>query len=319
MPCGPCGRPPVDRSDRRCSRGKLTTSPMAILDTVALAFSIANLSSFVAPEVSAEAADPALVPSEAPSVEDSPQEEPQTAVVREPVVVVGPAIDYADAPELRGRADERRRPRARGRLRGYLQRPVPWSARQLDHGVLQVGVAGGVPARYRVDLALGLLDHVTLGVTAHWLSGQKAPQVAPRAALAFYRHRIFELGSTYHQTLHPPPREDSETGERQFEKRTHWVLGHFTMSMSFFSAGFDAGVAHRRVVPSPDPTLAPGVFARRIDVAGGVHLRIGTRRFGFTFQGLVAGLDDTELTVEGLLDLRFGLFELRPRGGWRSW
>jgi hypothetical protein len=89
--------------------------------------------------------------------------------------------------------------------------------------------------------------------------------------------------------------------------------------MSLFSAGFDAGVAHRRVVPNEDPNLSSLVFVRRVDVAGGLHMRLGTRRFGFTFQGAVAGLEDTELAVEGVLDVRFGLFELRPRGGWGIW
>src|SRR5262245_34052393 len=51
--------------------------------------------------------------------------------------------------------------RGNGRLSRYLQRPVRYGAHFLDHGVLQPAIAGGWPHMYRVELSLGLLDHIT--------------------------------------------------------------------------------------------------------------------------------------------------------------
>ena len=76
------------------------------------------------------------------------------------------------------------RPTSRELLRRYLTRPVARSARFLDHGVIGAAVGLGVPHLYRVELSVGVLDHLTLGATAHWLSGQAKPQWTPKLAVA---------------------------------------------------------------------------------------------------------------------------------------
>lgn len=199
-------------------------------------------------------------------------------------------------------------------LRRYLTRDLAHSARFLDHGVLQVGVAGGWPHLYRVELSLGLLDHLTVGATAHWLPDQAVPQWSPKVALAFYRWRRFEFGAHYLQTMYPPPEDDADPQTPSFQERAHWVLSTASFSMAWITAGFDAG-AVRAVEKDPgkDPTedgLNPSIHRWRF--GGGVHLRAGTRRWGFT-----ANLLLPHLTAELVFDLRFGLFEFRRRGGWR--
>jgi hypothetical protein len=184
--------------------------------------------------------------------------------------------------------------------------------RHLDHGVLLAGVAAGTPHLYRLQLGLGLLDHITIGATAHWLASQKVPGWSPTGAIAFYRSRRLEVGATYHQTLHPPPKLDEDPTTPSFEKSTHWFLAAVTLSQSWLSAGFDLGMARARSLDE----LAGDDAMYRIHnrLAGGVHFRVGTRRFGLTLQALAPYFE-----VEAMLDVRFGLFEQRPRGGWLTY
>lgn len=196
------------------------------------------------------------------------------------------------------------------RLRRYLTRPTPTGPRHLDHGVLAVGVAGGFPHLYRVQLSLGLLDHLTLGATAHWVRGQSAPNWAPHGSIAFWRRGWFEIGASYRQTLHPPPRADDDPQTPAFPQRTHYMLAGMTFSQAWYSAGFDVGVANRREADEsmPDEDQA---WVRRNRLGGGIHFRIGTRRLGLTLQAQLP-----ELTAEALVDVRFGLFEMRSKGRW---
>lgn len=192
----------------------------------------------------------------------------------------------------------------------YLRREVAAGQRHLDHGVLGVGAAGGWPHLYRLEVALGLLDHVTLGVTAHWLPGQAVPGWSPLASLAFWRSRWLEVGTTYRQVLHPPPRVDSDPETPAFPQRTHYVLGAVSFSRALATVGFDLGVARLRVADLARPDEEER-YVWRTRLAGGVHLRIGTRRFGVSLQGMLP-----DLTAEAVLDVRFSLFERRARGGW---
>jgi hypothetical protein len=199
-------------------------------------------------------------------------------------------------------------------LRRYLTRELQYSARFLDHGVLGLAVAGGYPHRYRLALAMGFLDHVTVGVTAHWLPGQSVPQWAPLAALAFWRGRHFEIGATYHQALYPPPVRDVDPNTPSFQERDHWLLSTVSFSNLWLSGGFDLGVVrgiekHPGVEP-PDPMT--NVPIARWRLGGGLHLRAGTRRWGFTANFLAP-----RIYAELVFDVRFGLFEARPRGGWK--
>ncbi len=199
-------------------------------------------------------------------------------------------------------------------LRRYLTRDLQYSARFLDHGVLGVAVAGGYPHLYRVELAMGFLDHVTLGVTAHWLPEQEVPQWAPKAAIAFWRMRAFEIGATYHQALYPPPKNDIDPNTPSFQERDHWILSTANFSHAWLSGGFDIGVVrgiekHPGIDP-PDPRTNASLVRWR--AGGGLHLRAGTRRWGFTANFLAP-----RLYAELAFDLRFGLFEARPRGGWK--
>ncbi len=196
------------------------------------------------------------------------------------------------------------------RLRRHLTRDLPAGPRFLDHGVLEVGAAGGLPHLYRVQLRLGLLDHLTLGATAHWLPGQKTPAWSPLITAAFWRHRWLEVGAGYHQLLHPPPPIDEDPQTPAFQSRTHYVMGIVTFSQAWLSAGFDLGVANLRV-PDDSQTEDETLYVTRTRLGGGLHLRFGTRRFGITVQGQAP-----DLSVEALLDVRFGLFEMRRRGGW---
>jgi hypothetical protein len=61
--------------------------------------------------------------------------------------------------------------------------------------------------------------------------------------------------------------------------------------------------------PAPDTT---NPFVTHWRFGGGLHLRAGTRRWGFTAQVLVP-----QVLAELRFDVRFGLFEKRSKGDWR--
>jgi hypothetical protein len=200
------------------------------------------------------------------------------------------------------------------KLAAYLTRELGSSARFLDHGTLEVSAAGGYPHRYRLGLALGLLDHLTLGLTVHWLPDQPRPRIAPRAALAFYRWRWIEVGATYDRSLYPPPPVDDDPETWSFQRDAHWIMAAASFSQSWISAGFEIGVVRARVAdpgqPPTDDDLNPAVWRNKL--GGGVMVRMGTRRWGFTFTGRAPWV-----FAEAAFDVRFGAFELRRRGGWR--
>jgi hypothetical protein len=202
-------------------------------------------------------------------------------------------------------------PAVRGadRARAYVSRPVPRSARFLDHGDLGIGLAGGVPHLYRLDLRVGLFDHVSVGVTTHWLPGQRAPVVWPVGAIALWRYLGrgqvgFEVGAHYRPVLFPPV-----DVEQTFIPQTQLALGTLVLSSGPFSAGLDVGAAHTRIAVV-DPA-APTHYQRRTVFGGGVFARVGTRRVGVTADALAALSPDPLLVFEVLLDVRFGAFSER--------
>ena len=202
------------------------------------------------------------------------------------------------------------------RLRRYLTRAVARSARHLDHGVLGVGVGLGTPHIYRVELALGLLDHLTLGVTAHWLPGQKLPGWSPKVAVAFFRGRLLEVGATYDQVLYPPSVDDGDDKTLEFARRAHYALVHVSLSQAWFTGGLDIGWARGReaITMLTKKDLEAGLgYSVHDRLGAGLHLRFGTRRIG-----AIAQVRFPYTSAELALDLRFGLFELRRRGGWRQ-
>jgi hypothetical protein len=195
------------------------------------------------------------------------------------------------------------------RVRAYVSRPVPRGARFLDHGDLAFGLAGGTPHDYRVDLRVGLFDHVSVGVTGHWLPGQRVPQLWPVGAIALWRwvgrSRVgFEVGGHYRPVLYPPV-----DPARSFVPQTHLALGSVVISAGPFSAGIDAGAAHTRA-PVTDPS-ATTEFQRRTGFGGGVFARIGNRRVGLTVDALAALRPDPLLVFEVLVDIRLGAFSER--------
>lgn len=201
-------------------------------------------------------------------------------------------------------------------LRRYLTRNVARSVRHLDHGVIGVAAAFGVPHIYRLELQVGLLDHLTLGATAHWLPGQKAPRWSPKVAVAFYRGRLLEIGAFYSQVLYPATRDDGDPMTVEFTRRAHYLMASVSVSQAWLTGGFDIGWARGReaieLLTAED--LEKGVaYATRDRVAGGLHVRFGTRRVGVTAQAWFP-----YPVAELALDVRFGAFELRKRGGWRE-
>ncbi len=210
-------------------------------------------------------------------------------------------------------------------LRAHLTRPVARSAHHLDHGVIGFELGLGYPHVYRLGLAVGLFDRLTIGATAHWLPGQTAPGWSPTVALAFYRGPRLELGATYYQLLFPPETtEGDEDGEGSsdpfaFERRAHYLMGTISFAQAWFTAGVDLGWARgREADPFPQDTLlqdpeAPPYFTRD-RFAGGLHLRVGTRRVGLVMRGLFP-----YPMVELALGVRFGAFEMRSRGEWWRW
>ncbi|MCA9700047.1 MAG: hypothetical protein KC431_21155 [Myxococcales bacterium] len=196
-------------------------------------------------------------------------------------------------------------------LERWLTRPLPASARFLDHGVIALTAAGGTPHRYRLDLRVGLLDVLSIGLTTHWLPGQRAPQVWPVAAVALWRGRIFEVGGHYRPVLYPPV-----DPLRHFVPQTHMALASFVLGAGWFSAGLDAGAAHTRV-PLVDPNQRRE-FQRRTVFGGGVFARVGNRHWGVTADALAVLSPDPLLVLEVAVDLRFSAFEKRPRTTWRQ-
>ena len=71
------------------------------------------------------------------------------AAVISSMVLMAPAETTVEGPP----------PPESSRLRRYLTRQVPYSARFIDHGVLQVSAAGGWPHLYALRMQLGLFDH----------------------------------------------------------------------------------------------------------------------------------------------------------------
>lgn len=219
-------------------------------------------------------------------------------------------VDSPRPPEVRTSAAGPARPR----LSRYLSRPVATSPRYLDHGVIMAAIGGGVPHLYRLSLGIGLLDHVSLGASATWSPGATAPVWTPEVGVAFWRGRSFDAGVHYRQTLHRPPPLDDDPATPAFEQRTHWFLGSASVSAWWVSAGADLGVVRRREI---DPVAGGSEdldrpFVVRHRLGGGLHVRLGTRRFGFTAQARWPTVE-----AELLFDVRFGAFEMRPRGGWR--
>lgn len=201
------------------------------------------------------------------------------------------------------------------KLQAYLRRPMPRSARFLDHGVISLSGAGGAPHFYRVDLRVGLFDHVSVGATAHWLPGQRFPQVWPVGAIALWRWLSpsligVELGAHYRPVLFPP------VDAGAFVPQTHLALGTVVVSAGWFSAGLDLGAAHTRIAVVNPTDLAS--FRRRVVFAGGPFVRFGNRRVGLNGEAVVVLSPEPLLVVELALELRFGAFEERPRGGWRE-
>jgi hypothetical protein len=193
-------------------------------------------------------------------------------------------------------------------LREYLSRPRAPQTRALDHGTLAVEAHGGNPHGYRLALALGLLDHLTVGLTAHWWPGSDSPRWAPSAALTLWNAQRVGVGASYDQILHPPAGAGLDPDD--FEGRTHYVLGALELFQEPFSVAVEAGVAHTRLPPVGE--AGSGAFRSRVLPAGGIALRVGTRRWGVVLRGRMPSAM-AELGV----DVRFGLFEFRPSGGWR--
>jgi hypothetical protein len=206
-------------------------------------------------------------------------------------------------------------------LQAYLQRPVPRSARFLDHGVIALAGAVGAPHFYRLDLRVGLFDHVSVGVTAHWLPGQRAPQVWPVGAIALARWVApasnigVEIGAHYRPVLFPPVGTPGSL-DGSFVPQTHLALGTAVLSAGWFSSGLDLGVAHTRIgVVDPNDLES---FRRRVVFAGGPYVRFGNRHVGVTGEAIVVLSPTPLLIAELALELRFGAFEERPRSSWRE-
>jgi len=260
------------------------------------------------------------VTSESPRAEEpepKPESEPELKPEPAPLgwsVDGEPRVSGRGAPTMvtpRGRPDM---PAGEGRLARYLERPVRLGMHHVDHGVLQVAVAGGWPHLYRLELSLGLLDHLTLGVTTHWLPRQARPRFAPVIAVAFFRNHLFEAGVRHFWSLYPPPTVDADPSTPSYPGLAQWTLAHGSFGQAWVTGGFDAGVVRARV---DDPGQDPDAMANNPSITtwrfgGGLHLRAGTRRFGVSAQVLVP-----QVFAELRLDVRFGLFERRTHGGWR--
>jgi len=204
----------------------------------------------------------------------------------------------------------------RQRLAHYLRRPVSTSPRFLNHGVVQAGVAGGWPHFYRFQLGLGVLDHVAGGATMHWLPGQRFPRWAPWGSVAFWRDATWAVGLHYRQVLHPPLDDRYQRPGRtpEFEERSHYVVSTLSFSQAWWTVGGDVGVVRRRIA-TVDEMDEPSVYDEVWRFGGGLYVRAGTPRWGFTAQAQLPSL-----SAEILFDVRLGAFEARDhRRGWRVW
>jgi hypothetical protein len=216
-------------------------------------------------------------------------------------------------------------------LERYLTRPVTRSVYYLDHGVISTELAFGLPHIYRLGVSIGLLDHLTLGATTHWLKGQAAPGWSPLVSLAFFRGRRVELGASYFQLLHPPPgggaemsseADDSADDGDSFQERTHYAFASVSLSQAWFTVGVDLGWARGRELDpflEQRPPLLEGEtpappYLVRDRLAGGLHARVGTRRLG-----LIARVLFPYTSFDLALSVRFGVFEKRARGEWWRW
>ena len=202
-------------------------------------------------------------------------------------------------------------------LRRYLTRRVASNPHYLDHGVLQVRGAFGWPHIYAVRVHLGVLDHVTLGLQTHWLpdpnDDRGSFRVSPELAVAFIRFRFLDWGAYYRQTMYRPPQNDSDPTTPSFPQVDHWLLSSLSLSNHWLSGGFDFGVVRARIKdPGQDPEELVNPSTIRWKLGGGLHLRAGTRRWGFTASVLAP-----QLMAEIAFDVRFGLFEMRSKGGWK--
>lgn len=195
-------------------------------------------------------------------------------------------------------------------LQRYLRREVPGGEHFLDHGVMALEVAGGWPHRYRVAASIGVLDHLSVGVSARWLPSESRPRWAPQVALAVWRKDWWAFGFRYSQVLHLPSPDDVDPTTPDFAQRTHYLFGSAVFARGPLSAGVDVGALHTRS-PMLDPAAEPGSFRKRLIPAGGLFFRYGGRRWGLSVGGQMP-----VYTLEFKLDLRFGLFEQRRRGGW---
>lgn len=203
-------------------------------------------------------------------------------------------------------------------LRRHLTRDVAYSARYLDHGVLQLSGAGGWPHLYAARLSLGLFDHLTIGAQAHWVPRPNAKRmgfkVSPEVSVAVLRLRWLEIGGYYRQTLYPAAKVDDKAKTPSFAQVDHWFLSSLSLSNQWLTGGFDFGVVRARIKDPgqdpPDVNTNPSTI--RWKLGGGLHLRAGTRRWGFTASVLAP-----QLMAELAFDVRFGLFEMRHKGGWR--
>ncbi|MCA9658422.1 MAG: hypothetical protein KC486_08760 [Myxococcales bacterium] len=211
------------------------------------------------------------------------------------------------------RTGPRSRPQQRRRLGRYLEREVAPSYRYLDHGVLAPELAFGLPHVYRVGLRIGLLDHLTLGATIHWLPGEATPAWSPLVGVAFYRGRVLTVGAHYFRILYPPPVADLDPATISFQQRADHLLGSVSLSQAWFTGGFDIGWVRGLEVDTQPSSADPINQApiRRDRLAGGIFIRIGNRRWGVSGQ-----VTYPFLSAELAVDLRFGLFERRPKARW---
>lgn len=266
---------------------------------------IAGLASTAA--LLASAANLAVVPPEGPVRTDPTS--PPSPTTTDPVSVAAELGDSV-AVERTGQPPDPERS-ALGR---HLSRPVGIDPRFLNHGVVQVGAGFGWPHVYRLQLGLGLLDHLAGGATLHWLPGQPHPRWAPWGSVAFWRARRWAVGAHYRQVLHPPPREPYVRPGRTpaFQERSHYVLATVSFSQAWWSAGGEMGAVQRRLA-TLDPADEPNIYEEVWRFGGGVFLRFGTERWGITAQAHAPAL-----SAELLFDVRLGAFELRASSkGWR--